>query len=435
MGRSLPKPAADTAQDAAARRAIASTLVCSLTAPLLPCNAYGQPTITPVEYLPCCGTYVEVAGVDLNGMNAVGTHYGVFTQDRYHAQKWSRTTGLLDLGVYPGGYNSLGRAISGDGSTVVGDSYGHAFRWTQQTGMLWLPTPPPNQSASAMAISTDGTTIVGSMSRSSGSQAFVWRADTGMQALAAPDAGTNAEATGTNDAGDVVVGNTWLSETTRAFRWTQATGMLDLGTLGGSSSTQATAVSADGSAVTGESSNQAFRWTHAAGMQAIPNLAGTYRARGRGLTADGTYVVGTSYQTTGFPKPFIWSEATGTVNLAEHLLLQGVVLTDWDLYEANSISPDGSVMAGMGAFGGQMSGWVVRGLPPLGTNCDSTDFNHDGVAAPDSDLSDFVLVFAGGQCSNSPFCGDIDFNNDGLCPDTLDIDAILTAISGGPCLR
>jgi hypothetical protein len=72
-----------------------------------------------------------------------------------------------------------------------------------------------------------------------------------------------------------------------------------------------------------------------------------------------------------------------------------------------------------------------------GTICDSIDFNQDGLFPDTQDISDFLSVFAGGDCAapNPPDCNnDIDYNNDGLFPDTRDIDALLSAFSGGPCL-
>ncbi len=67
-------------------------------------------------------------------------------------------------------------------------------------------------------------------------------------------------------------------------------------------------------------------------------------------------------------------------------------------------------------------------------NCDSIDFNNDGLYPDTADIDDMLSVFSGGSCSNAPNCHDIDFNNDGLYPDTADIDQLLLAFSGGGCL-
>ncbi|MFO0832893.1 MAG: Ig-like domain-containing protein [Phycisphaerales bacterium] len=74
--------------------------------------------------------------------------------------------------------------------------------------------------------------------------------------------------------------------------------------------------------------------------------------------------------------------------------------------------------------------------PPVNvlvSNCDTIDFNHDGLFPDTQDIDDFLTVFSGGPCSTNT-CGDIDFNNDALFPDTTDIDALLSVFSGGACL-
>jgi fibronectin-binding autotransporter adhesin len=76
-------------------------------------------------------------------------------------------------------------------------------------------------------------------------------------------------------------------------------------------------------------------------------------------------------------------------------------------------------------------------LTVLSTNCDSVDFNNDGLFPDSTDLDDFIAVLSGGptQCSTfpTPGCSDVDFNNDGLFPDSSDLDSFLRRLSGGPC--
>ncbi len=73
-----------------------------------------------------------------------------------------------------------------------------------------------------------------------------------------------------------------------------------------------------------------------------------------------------------------------------------------------------------------------------GLQCDPLDFNQDTLFPDTQDITDFLLVFAGGLCegqSAPPPCNtDIDFNNDGLFPDTQDITSLLSVFAGGPCL-
>lgn len=64
--------------------------------------------------------------------------------------------------------------------------------------------------------------------------------------------------------------------------------------------------------------------------------------------------------------------------------------------------------------------------------CDSIDFNNDGLFPDTQDRDDFVSVFGGGPCSTGD-CNDIDFNNDGIFPDTEDLAAFVRVFSGGKC--
>ena len=78
--------------------------------------------------------------------------------------------------------------------------------------------------------------------------------------------------------------------------------------------------------------------------------------------------------------------------------------------------------------------WLGANIPctQCGPQCDTIDFNRDGVSPDSSDVDDFLSVFSGGPCSTG-MCGDIDFNNDSVSPDSDDIDAFLRVFSGGSC--
>lgn len=76
---------------------------------------------------------------------------------------------------------------------------------------------------------------------------------------------------------------------------------------------------------------------------------------------------------------------------------------------------------------------VPTSIAPCGPQCDSTDFNGDGLYPDTADIDDFLSVFSGGTCSTGT-CADLDFNNDGLFPDTADFDSLLSVFSGGSCL-
>src|SRR5262245_49503577 len=92
---------------------------------------------------------------------------------------------ITDLGVLPGGTFALASGISGDGTTVVGQSNGtagnRAFRWTAGTGMQSLGTLSGFTMSYSHAVNADGSVIVGSSSNTNNtSRAFRWTVGSGM---------------------------------------------------------------------------------------------------------------------------------------------------------------------------------------------------------------------------------------------------------------
>jgi hypothetical protein len=65
-----------------------------------------------------------------------------------------------------------------------------------------------------------------------------------------------------------------------------------------------------------------------------------------------------------------------------------------------------------------------------GFNCDSIDFNNNGVFPEDQDVVDFFDVLSGTVC---PVCNDIDFNNNGVFPEDQDIVDFFNVLAGGIC--
>lgn len=150
----------------------------------------------------------------------------------YHAFRWTPSSGLKDLGLTTG-TQSIGVAISDDGSTVVGEAtdpsaFWRAFRWTASTGMEDIGTLGGPGSV-AYAASRDGSVIVGTSytsELSDSNDAFIWTAANGMQSLRAvlQVAGVHeadnwvqvTSATGISADGTVITGF-GLSPKTKAF--------------------------------------------------------------------------------------------------------------------------------------------------------------------------------------------------------------------------
>lgn len=223
---------------------------------------------------------VSVFGVNSTGSVRVGMMRDL--PDAYHAFR-ETGGGLVDLGVLPNNESSRANGISGDGSIVVGqcevgpsgnNTFGVAFRWTQSTGMQALPHLRPGGSLTqARAISRDGSTIVG-LSQTGGIfgpiEAFSWTQGGGMVPLPGlPGAPfSRGEANAVNADGSVIVGSAPDENGfTRAVKWTSA-GVESLGTLPGEFSLRAMAVSDDGQVIGGSTGldGYAFVWTPSTGM-------------------------------------------------------------------------------------------------------------------------------------------------------------------------
>lgn len=196
------------------------------------------------------------------------------------AQCWTE----LDLGSYAMG---LAYDISADGSTVVGlvrNQFGtidrDACAWVDDEPIRILPSLSSSDVRSiAYDVSWDGSVIVGVSQDAAGNdRPVVWNS------FGAPI--------------DLLVG----------APVTQPRGY-------------ANAVSADGSTVVGRVadgfSELAFRWTQATGFEVIPLPPGTGSGQALAVSSDGQVVFGNAFPgPASCCRPFMWSSATGAVDLS-----------------------------------------------------------------------------------------------------------------------
>jgi probable HAF family extracellular repeat protein len=306
-------------------------------------------------------------GVSADGQVVVG--YGAYTTNGTpQAFRWTVTNGIEGLGFLASGSWSSAYGVSGNGAVIAGeaaDPTGRAFKWTLQGGMVGLG----NGSQSANSVSFDGQVIVGRTL--SGSDAAVRWVNGGIAEVLGwlPDYDM-ATAAGVSGNGSVVVG--WCNKgnmpATQAFKWTANTGISGLGYLSGGSHSWAFAISSDGAVIVGESGNdsggggnEAFRWTAASGMVGLGDLpGGEFSSDARGVSSDGKVIVGRA-SVTGRAKAFIWDVANGMIGVEDLLAANGVTnIAGWQLYHANGVSADGSVVVGWGRNpSGQGEGWVA----------------------------------------------------------------------------
>lgn len=282
---------------------------------------------------------------------------------------------MVDLATISGSTGSRARAISGDGSVVVGEillpeGTFHAFRYTDD-GYQDLGTPGGDNSI-AYGVSGNGAVIVGAANFTGNSvyHAFRYTETTGMERIA-PSGVIRSEARGVSSDGSIIVGRGIFSSASswHAFRYTDIHGMVDLGTLGGDVSI-ATAVSDDRGTIVGSSEvlpgsndSDAFRFTASNGMQSIGRLGGT-SATARGVSRDGSVIVGWSTYEAGneATHAFMYTQSEGMTDLGT---LGGLISA------ANAISSEGSVVAGTSqvADGSERAFLYTRteGMVSLGT--------------------------------------------------------------------
>lgn len=274
---------------------------------------------------------------------------------------WSEETGRSDFGVAdgPSARHTRSAAISGDGSTVVGQSFNtSAFVWrgpgtlNQGLGVV----DPFHDRTDARGVSNDGSIVVGSSYRNQSTvgQAYRWTSAGGMQGLGYTVSGhVYSEANAISRDGNVIVGMSQSSGgRTDAFRWTAAGGMQELQPPSGSSlhSAYAYGTNHDGSLTVGMSQTAsgaltATVWT-ASTVQALPTPVG-WDSQATDLSDDGSVVLGSFSNNTAVFVPHIWTPVDGWQTPAVYFASQGFPVPEgWSIADVSSVSSDGRTFGG-----------------------------------------------------------------------------------------
>ncbi len=267
------------------------------------------------------------------------------------------------LGDLPGGtFNSDARAVSPDGSIVLGSgkpaSGSSAFIWTQIDGLTVQSIFPVGNftDGSPIAVSADNLVFAGTGTSTSGSEAFRWSTADGIIGLGDLSGGIfSSQASAMSADGSVVVGKSIVgpfSTDTEAFIWTSSGGIIGLGDLpSGPFESEATGVSADGTIVVGNATivlpgditetpvGRAFRWTQSGGMVDLGSPAPGLTVTAAGVSSDGVVTVGHTWDGTGTADPFLWTESSGMILLPHPP--QGIGET-----RPHAVSGNGSIIVG-----------------------------------------------------------------------------------------
>ena len=294
--------------------------------------------------------------------------------------RWTRKDGVKALGRNTSALGVGGGTprVSADGKVVAATildatgSYATQGRWTASGGWQQLDQPlPPDggiedlSDADTFGMSADGQVVTGLYWRpgqSGGSaHASVWSAATGMVGM--PTAGGSSRIDGANRDGSVLSG--WEEDPTTGSRMATVW-------IGGVKTTldpawwasEAEAVNGDGTVIVGQAvdpvsqRNEAVKWTwNGSGWDKLilgvgkgATTSGSSFAIG--TSDDGSIVVGmyrnkfSTFSTGGF----VWTAATGFVDAARWLQVQGVAIhpEKFSILQVTAVSADGRVLSFVG---------------------------------------------------------------------------------------
>jgi len=328
---------------------------------------------------------VLATDVSADGSVIVGNTFG-----EYETFRWTTAGGVVPLGratVPELGVGAGTPNVSSDGTRVSGtilgadDTYATQGIWT--LGQGWqecLPMPSDagiiDQSlASAWGLSGDGNTLTGLYWRAGqpGGSAHPsrWTEATGVVDLGTQGSGTcmtcgSGRANDVNEDGSVIVG--WI-ENPNFGNWWPTVWVDGVRTVLKETEgfSEANGVSPDGLTILGDSwfppitagslaEAAVWRWDGNQWVeQRLGKLPGTAPpfglATASGITADGSVIVGYNRFGAGNETGFIWTQATGMVDIVAYLTANGITLPPgFDVGTVSAISDDGSTIVGVGSY-------------------------------------------------------------------------------------
>jgi probable HAF family extracellular repeat protein len=249
-----------------------------------------------------------------------------------------------------GGIGSTAHAVSADGSVIVGEAridvdQTHAVSWvngsTEATDLGTLG----GTHGYASAVSADGSVIVGyAYDDNNGLTAAAWVGGSTVAINLGTLGGDNSRALAVSADGSVIIGHAQHANYgSHAVKWVDGhTTATDLGTLGGNFS-KAHAVSADGSVIVGYATNadgndHAASWVGGSTTAIDLGTLGGNRSTANAVSADGSVIVGQAENADGDTRAVSWVD--GSTEATDLGTLGGTY------GHASAVSADGSVIVG-----------------------------------------------------------------------------------------
>ncbi len=309
----------------------------------------------------------------------------------FYAFRWSIASGLVNLGTPASITFTAGNSMDHAGLGIAGNGGNKLFRWTvsggpQNLGLL----PGAIGGGLATGISGDTTIVVGWSGAADGNIYGVkWTSPGTMIALPSLSGGAfGNSAYGISSDGSIIVGgSTWTGSGYRACRWLPGNIVQNLGALPSATDSRAYAISKNNGVIVGDcqipTGDRMFRYIGA--MQNLGTPLGTTDSYSRSTNYDGQVVTGRAKIATNTYRAAYWSTTVGIKDLATYVTSLGGNLTGWVLLEAWGVSNDGSAIAGTGTFNGATRAFLIKNLPCPSTATIVTDpINTAVCAAPTS---------------------------------------------------
>jgi uncharacterized membrane protein len=280
--------------------------------------------------------------------------------------KWDHVNGLVSIGTLSNGYPQSGRALISSDGTKIGSTMTNgatsfneistynvaASTWANLGGLV--PTGWDGSVSSTWGMTPDGNTIVG-LGWLSGATAHAikWTAQGGIADLGSMVTGRSSRANAVNADGSVIVG--WQDEndgTRSGAKWVNGTESF-ITDNNGENVGEAGDVSADGNTIIGSGMPNPYVWNATSGLIYIthPNSSAFFRGGATGISANGGTVTGFFRPFPGPPmagEGFIWTAATGRVNLNDYAAGLGIATNGVTMSLPLAMSQDGKKIAGVG---------------------------------------------------------------------------------------
>lgn len=257
----------------------------------------------------------------------------------FHAFRWSRAGGLVELEEPPGVEESYTSAINNRGQVagykVIDDPSGQqALFWDPRTGVRPLVTPG-GPSPIALGINNAGQVILNGLTANGVGAAFVWSQRRDMVALVPPGA-LGSDARVINDSGQVAGNFSTPESSLQMFLWTPGAGFTGVGDQPGGPF----ALSDNGVVAGVLLSQRAFVWSRQLGLVDIGFLPGGSFSNAYGVN-NRAQVVGDATVADGSMHAFLWTPDEGLSDLNDRLLDRPPAV----LRAARHINNDGVILA------------------------------------------------------------------------------------------